>query len=239
MADTFELELLAGMPNYYDWIMEAFAPFVRGRVIEYGAGTGTISERLAPLAEQLTLVELSSELAASLRTRFAGQSGIEVVSSSLEDHCAGIGDATVDTVVMVNVLEHIEHDRAALAELLRMLRPGGHLLIFVPALQALMSKLDLMFGHYRRYGRSELADKAMQAGGDAVLCRYFDFIGTFPWFLLKKLLGATSFNPRFVQIHDRFVVPLSRAAERVASPPFGKNVILVARKRQPAAAGRA
>src|SRR5215831_9614023 len=109
MADTFELELLAGMPNYYDWIMEAFAPFVRGRVIEYGAGTGTISERLAPLAEQLTLVELSSELATSLRTRFAGQAGIEVVSSSLEDHCAGIGDATVDTVVMVNVLEHIEH----------------------------------------------------------------------------------------------------------------------------------
>lgn len=239
MTDTFELELLAEMPNYYDWIMETFAPFVRGRVIEYGAGTGTISERLAPLAERLTLVELSSDLAATLRTRFSDQAKVEVISSSLEDHCAGIGDSTVDTVVIVNVLEHIEHDRTALAELLRMLRPGGHLLIFVPALQALMSKLDLMFGHYRRYDRSELADKVMESGGDTVICRYFDLLGTFPWFLLNKMMGATSFNPRFVQIHDRFVVPVSRAAERVVSPPFGKNVILVARKRRPAAARRA
>src|SRR5690348_8731285 len=100
MTDTFELELLSGMPNYYDWIMETFTPFVRGRVVEYGAGTGTISERLAPLAERLTLVELSSDLAATLRTRFADQAKVEVVSSSLEDHCAGIGDSTVDTVVM-------------------------------------------------------------------------------------------------------------------------------------------
>ena len=52
MADVFELEVLAKMPNYYGWIMETFAPFVRGHAVEYGAGTGTISQQLAPLAEQ-------------------------------------------------------------------------------------------------------------------------------------------------------------------------------------------
>ncbi len=54
MSDDFELEILATMPNYYGWIMETFAPFVRGHVVEYGTGTGTISLRLASLADKLT-----------------------------------------------------------------------------------------------------------------------------------------------------------------------------------------
>jgi SAM-dependent methyltransferase len=189
-------------------------------------------ERIAPLSDNLILVEPSEELRAALRKKFQHRSTIEIVGDSLEKHSAGIGDSTVDVVVLVNVLEHIEDDRCALTQLFRILRPGGHLLIFVPALQVLMSKLDLMFGHFRRYSRTELACKVMEAGGDVVVCRYFDFLGTLPWLVLNKLLGATSFNPRLAQINDRLIVPISRAAERVISPPFGKNVILVARKHQ-------
>ena len=231
MADAFELEALSGTSNYYDWIMETLAPFARGHVVEFGAGTGTISERLAPLADKLTLVEPSSDFAAALRSRFDGQPTIEVVNSSLEQHCASVADATVDAIVMVNVLEHIEDDRRALAQMLQILRPGGALLIFVPALQALMSRLDLMFGHFRRYSRSELERKVSEGNVEIVLCRYFDLFGTLPWFVLNKVMGATTFNPQLVRINDRFVVPVSRAIEHVVSPPFGKNVILVARKR--------
>jgi len=71
MADEFELAVLSDMPNYYDWIMDTFAPFVRGHVVEYGAGTGTISQRLAATAVRLTLVEPSPQLVAVLRSRFA------------------------------------------------------------------------------------------------------------------------------------------------------------------------
>jgi hypothetical protein len=63
------------------------------------------------------------------------------------------------------------------------------------------------------------------------LCRYFDFLGVVPWFLLNKLMGATTFNPKLVYINDKFVVPISAAVERVISPPLGMNIILVARKR--------
>jgi SAM-dependent methyltransferase len=230
MADAFELELLATMPNYYAWIMEAFTPFVRGHVIEYGAGTGTISRLLVPLADTLSAVEPSSNLAAALQAKFRDDSKVEVVRESLQNHAIKVGAATVDTVVMVNVLEHIEDDNQALAHIFRMLRPGGHLLIFVPALQVLMSKLDVIFGHFRRYHRLELMQKVTKAGGEVEICRYFDFLGIGPWFVLNKVMGATAFNPRIVDIHDRFVVPVSRAAERMISPPIGKNIILVARK---------
>jgi len=230
VSDDFELEILATMPNYYGWIMKTFAPFVRGHVVEYGAGTGTISLRLASLADKLTLVEPSANLAAILRSKFRDDRKVEVIDQTLEQHVVQTGDAAVDTVVMVNVLEHIGDDRQALAVLLGMLRPAGHLLIFVPALQGLMSKLDLMFGHFRRYHRADLVAKVAEAGGEVQVCRYFDFVGIFPWFFLNKLLGAMSFNPGLIQIHDKFVVPVSRAVEKVVPPPIGKNIILVARK---------
>lgn len=234
MTDVFyegrDLEVLADMPNYYTWIMDAFSPYVRGRVIEYGAGAGTVSARLAPLADELTLVELSTNLIEPLRARFSRDPKVKVISESLEEHAAQLGAEAVDTVVMVNVLEHIEDDREALTHLLRILKPGGHLLLFVPALQGLMSKLDLMHGHFRRYHRPDLAGKVKAAGGEVLHARYFDCAGVVPWLLLNKLMGSTTFNPALIDIHDKYVVPVSRAFERVVSPPFGKNLILVARK---------
>lgn len=234
MTDVFyegrDLEVLAEMPNYYDWIMDTFSSYVRGRVIEYGAGAGTVSARLAPLADELTLVELSANLIEPLSVRFCDDPKVKVISESLENHAAQLGAEAVDTVVMVNVLEHIEDDREALTHLLRILRPGGHLLLFVPALQGLMSKLDRLHGHFRRYHRPDLASKVQAAGGDVLLSRYFDCAGVIPWFVINKMMGSTTFNPALIDIHDKYVVPVSRAFERVVSPPFGKNLMLVARK---------
>jgi SAM-dependent methyltransferase len=234
MTDPFyegrDLEILADMPNYYDWIMDALSPYVRGHVIEYGAGAGTVSARLAPLADKLTLVELSANLIAPLSARFGNNPKVSVVRESLEEHSGHLAAETADTVVMVNVLEHIEDDRDALTHLLRILRPGGHLLLFVPALQGLMSKLDLMHGHFRRYHRPDLIAKVEEAGGEVVLARYFDCIGVIPWLVLNKLMGSTTFNPLLVSMNDKFVVPASRMFERVISPPFGKNLILAMRK---------
>jgi SAM-dependent methyltransferase len=235
MTDVFyegrDLEVLAEMPNYYDWIMDTFASYVRGRVIEYGAGAGTVSARLAPLADELTLVELSTNLIEPLRVRFGHDHKVKVISESLENHAAQLGAEAVDTVVMVNVLEHIEDDREALAHLLRILKPGGHLLLFVPALQGLMSKLDRMHGHFRRYHRPDLVSKAQMAGGDVLVARYFDVAGVVPWFLLNKLMGSTTFNPALINFHDRYIVPVSRSVERLISPPFGKNLLLIVQKR--------
>lgn len=225
-----ELDVLAPMPNYYSWIMETFAPHVRGDVIEYGAGVGTVSARLEPLADTLTLVEPSANLVEKLRTRFATTPKVTVAGTHLEDHAARLGASTVDTLVLANVLEHIADDRAALAHLMNALRPGGHLLIFVPALMFLMSRFDRSIGHHRRYHRPDLVAKVTAAGGTVQSCRYLDLLGVGPWFVLNTLMGSTRFNPTLVAINDRYVVPLTRGVERMLGAPFGKNLILVARK---------
>jgi SAM-dependent methyltransferase len=225
-----DLEVLADMPNYYDWIMASFAPHVRGNVVEYGAGTGTVSGRLRPLADRLTLVELSANLIEKLKSRFGNDENVSVVGECLENHAAAAASNSTDTIVMVNVLEHIENDVGALADLVRMLKPGGHLLIFVPALQILMSELDVLHGHFRRYQKPDLINKITAAGGVVQDCRYFDLAGVLPWFFLNKLLGSTNFDPRLVNIHDKYVVPISRSIERNVLPPFGKNLIAVAKR---------
>lgn len=234
MAEAFyegrDLEVLADMPNYYAWIMETFAPYVSGRTIEYGAGTGTISALLAPSATALTLVEPSGNLVEVLRARFARDPVVEIKQEFLEKHVAAVASASIDTIVMVNVLEHVEDDRAALTELLRVLKPGGHILIFVPALQFLMSELDRVHGHFRRYHKGDLVSKVEQAGGHTLVCRYFDVPGVLSWLLINKMLGSITFNPTLVRIYDRLVVPVTRLGERMIALPFGKNLILIARK---------
>ena len=118
----------------------------------------------------------------------------------------------------------------ALGNLVRILKPGGHLLIFVPALQGLMSRIDELHGHFRRYHKPDLVAKTRKAGAEVMSSRYFDLIGAFSWLVVNKWAGSTSFNPRMIAINDKVLVPLSRAIEGMLTPPFGKNLIMVARK---------
>src|SRR5207302_1228533 len=124
----------ADMPNYHAWIMSWFRPYIRGHVAEYGAGTGTFSRLLRPLAEKLTLVEPSVNLHAALREKFLDDPSVEIGATTLEEHVSKMASGAVDTIVLVNVLEHIEDDTWALSELSRIVAPGGCVLIFVPAL---------------------------------------------------------------------------------------------------------
>lgn len=225
-----DLETLADMPNYHGWMMDAFTPFVRGHVVEYGAGIGTISSLLLPHADRMTLVEPSANLVRALERRFAQTPQVSVVGDMLEAHAGALAPNSIDTMILVNVLEHVEDDAAALRALMAALKPGGALLLFVPALQFLMSKLDRSLGHFRRYHRPDLVAKTKAAGFVVEDCRYLDLFGVLPWFLLNTLMGSMSFDPKLVKINDRYVVPLSRRFESLIPPPFGKNLILVARK---------
>lgn len=225
-----DLEVLADMPNYYGWIMDVLGPHTHGRVIEYGSGTGTITQRLLPQATSVVAVEPSRNLLPALRARVGSHKMVEICNETLEVHAVRQPDNSADTIAMINVLEHIADDRAALRTLVRILKPDGSLLIFVPALRLLMSKLDRIHGHFRRYHKLELEAKVKEAGANVVHCLYFDAFGTVPWFILNTAMGSTGFNPSLVRINDRFFVPLSRAIERLIKPPFGKNLILIARK---------
>ena len=224
------LEDMAEMPNYNNWIFEHFIENVAGKTVEIGAGLGTISERLLPHTTHLDLVEPTPSLAVKLETKFADDSGCLVSHKTLEHWLEGIHEETFDTAVMVNVLEHIEDDSAATRGLFNALKPGGRIMIFVPALPFLYSELDRLYGHFRRYRRNELKLCVENAGFSVEKLHYFDITGVLPWWLFNTLLGKTSFHKPSLTFYDKIVVPLTKIFERIIPLPFGKSLILIAKK---------
>ena len=229
--DGDDLEVLMHMPRYHNWIMQFFRAYISGHVVEYGSGTGTISQHIAPLATRLDLVEPSINLHEKLRAR-VNHDNLSISADTLERHVVSRQDQSIDTAILINVLEHIQDDAGALRELHRVLTPKtGHLLIFVPALNWLMSDLDRIHGHHRRYHLGHLKREVESVGFEIIKAQYGDFIGIMPWLILNKMLGSTKFNPRMIRFYDKFIHKITTVIEKVVTPPLGKNIIIVARRR--------
>ena len=230
-----ELESMAFALNYHRWIRDIFRPYFGKRVVEVGAGSGSFSELILETGpEHLDTIEPSANmyplLAAHLQHLDSG-----TIALAHQGTLAGSVDAirrmgAPDSVVYVNVLEHVEDDRNELARIYSLLRPRGHALIFVPANPWLMGSMDREFGHFRRYTMKELRGKCEAAGFTIRLAAHFDFVGIAPWWLKYCLLKSTTMEPAAVRLHDRWVVPVSRFFETLIPPPIGKNIVLVAGK---------
>lgn len=228
--DGSDLEALSTLFRYRRWIADSFRPELGGVTVEFGAGIGNFAELLVPCAERLDLVEPSPHLCQALAERFAGTPNTTTHQDSLERWVQGSAPATYDSVVLVNVLEHIEDDEAALEEICRILKPGGHLFLLVPALQFLYSAIDARVGHFRRYSLPGLRTIVEEGGYRVKRARYFDVMGVLPWLILNRILGFTDFKPGMAAVYDRLFVPVTRSLEAVMTPPLGKNVVLIARK---------
>ena len=225
-----DLEVLADLPNYYGWIIEQFRPYIKGRTIEIGTGIGTISKLVFNYTEELILIEPSAHLTECLPPSISDSSKVSIHNETLEQRLPQMADQSCDTIIMVNVLEHIEDDGAAIEALHRVLKPGGHLLLFVPALPFLYSELDRKHGHFRRYHLAPLAYKLNMHGFKINDERYFDLIGVFPWWLINTLAKKKDFNPTMAALYDRFFIPVTKCIERLVSPPLGKNILIIAER---------
>ena len=142
----------------------------------------------------------------------------ELVSKSYHDQ--------YDSVIFINVLEHIQQDSDAIKKAYKSIRRGGKLIIFVPALQFLYSNFDHSIGHYRRYQKSELTKLAQNANFKLMSCKYFDSLGTILWFIFMKVMGH-GLSSRNTYAYDTFVVPWLKKVEKIIPPPIGKNLLLI------------
>ncbi len=220
------LEALEQAENYAAWILELVSPHVSGRILEVGAGRGTYSTHFAERGK-LTALEPSEAQSTALRERLRGHPTATVITAALD---GAIAPGSYDTVILLNVLEHIPDDRQALRDIHSALAPGGKLILWVPAFEALYGDFDRRIGHYRRYRRDDLAAAVRKVGFQTVNARYTNLPGFFAWWLVVRLLGKAPTVGRLTVIYDRVVVPVVRRAERVIRPPLGQSVMVVAQR---------
>jgi SAM-dependent methyltransferase len=219
------LEVMREAVRYNAWLVELVrrhAPPGGGRVLDFGAGSGTFSVPVARSGLDVTCLEPDGPLRDSLRAQ-----GLAVAAALPE-----LENASFDYVYSLNVLEHIDDDAAALRGLSKKLRPGGVLLLYVPAFGVLYSSMDRNVGHFRRYRRHGLVRLVQEAGLDVTTARYVDCLG-FLAALLYRVIGSDTgkIDRGQLRIYDSYVWPLSLRLDGVCGRLFGKNLLVLARRR--------
>jgi glycosyltransferase involved in cell wall biosynthesis len=222
------LERMGRLSRYNDWVWQSIAPYVGERVLEVGAGIGNMT-RVMYGRELIVATDIGVSYLQILRNRFARNPSIVVARLDLnsDDHLA-LEQYDFDTVVCLNVLEHIEDDRGALARLRDVLVPGGRLLLFVPADQSLYGTIDKQVGHFRRYSREELRPMIESAGFTVDKIVYQNWFGRFGWWLNGRVLKRSHLPSAQSKVFDAFV-PLLRALE-FREPRKGLSIVAVATK---------
>jgi SAM-dependent methyltransferase len=222
-----ELDSLAEAKNYYTWVTKQFEPYLGETVIEVGAGIGTFSDYIlaSPKVKQLVAIEPAENTLPHLESRFEGNKQVRVLRGYLSEHYESL---SANAIVAVNVLEHVEDHEAFLTEAHKTIVPGGHLLLFVPALPMIFGSLDKVFEHHRRYTKASLRKVIESAGWKPRRIAYMNFPGIAAWFMAGRILKKTSIAPADARAYDRLVVPWISRLEQLVPPPIGSNIIAIA-----------
>jgi glycosyltransferase involved in cell wall biosynthesis len=212
-----------------NWILEQFRPYVGQRVLEAGCGIGNFTELLLD-RERLICLDNDPLYVEMLNWRLGHLENVCTLQFDLADTqaYARLRSERIDTIVCLNVLEHIAPDEAVLRGYHDLLQPGGHAIILVPAHPSLYSACDAALGHERRYTRVELHTKMQNAGFEVVSLEEFNRMGVPGWWLNKKL-GRRDLNPRQMRAFE-WLLPIAKAMEALK---LGRGLSLIGVGRRP------
>src|SRR5688572_15175627 len=223
-----DLETMQGAKRYAAHLFELFRPYVGRRVLEVGCGIGTLSERLAGVADHVVGIEPNPSCAVQVRDHMRAEPKFSLRECSLEE-CdpVELTSHRFDTVFCVNVLEHIEDDAAALATFTHVVQPGGHVLIWVPAVPAAYGPLDAELGHHRRYTKASLSRAFAGAKLEIVSLRYTNPIGLIGWMYNSHVGRSTTHSPLQIKFFETMVAPWALPLDRLIPPPLGLSLVAV------------
>ncbi len=217
------LDFLESLPNYINEVEGKILGFLEGKktVLDFGAGTGTYARRLKAKGINVDCVEIDGEYIARLK-----DAGLNCFGS-LEEAAP-----SYDRIYSCDVIEHIEDDITALKQLHAKLAAGGKIFLYVPAFNMLYSSMDKKVGHFRRYTKTDLVNKAKLAGFKITCAGYFDSVGFFGS-LFFKYFGPSHGNISSPSIYNyyKWIFPVSRVLDKLGARFLcGKNLLVIAEK---------
>jgi SAM-dependent methyltransferase len=219
---------------YLDWQVEQFREFLGQRILEIGVGVGGIVARLGP-RELIYGLDIEADVLDYARQRFASRMDCRFDSMDVfqapANEFACLQTNNFDTVVCINLLEHIENDLGALKRMEQLVRPGGRIALLVPAHRALYGEYDRLDGHFRRYSRGDLRKLVAQTQLQVVKMRYFNSVGAIGWWVQYKFLRRTIHRQGHFRVMNA-LLPILRRIESRLPPPFGLSLVTVLQRRE-------
>jgi SAM-dependent methyltransferase len=214
-----------------EWLYEEIAPYLGQRIIEIGCGLGNFAHHLSDREFYLG-TETSAEIIDCVRGVFADRPNMHfAVADITAPAFADFTSHAIDTVFSLNVFEHIEDHEAALRNAARVLQPGGHLILIVPAHMALYGTIDRAIGHYRRYDKPVMTDLLGRAGLTCIKQKYINALGALGWWVNGRLRRQEAPPSDQLRLFNR-IVPALKRLERTLPVPFGISLLAVARRGQ-------
>jgi len=228
------LTTIAAADKFNQWMFNTIRPYIKGNVFEAGSGIGNISELLLGMGHPVMLSDFSPHYQPLLRKRFATHPQFSgVLDMDLEDSRFDERFhpyfGTFDTVVALNVVEHIKDDGAAIANCKKLLKVGGSLVALVPAYQLLYNRFDKELGHFRRYSKKSM-QRLVSTHLSIRQCQYFNLAGIPGWFVSGTILRNKTIPSTQMKIFNA-LVPVFRLMDRIVLHRAGLSVWIVGEKR--------
>ena len=223
------LEVFSETPAINQWTFEKISSFIQGETLEIGSGIGNISGLLLANCPSVYLSDLRQEYCHLLQEKFGGHPHLRriyLLDLSLPDFKIHYSDllSKFDTVIALNVIEHIQDDREAIVNACALLRTGGKLVVLVPAIPGLYNSLDQHLGHFRRYNKTVLRELFERNGLKSVDCRFYNAAAIAGWWVSGSLLKEGIITPAKLRFFNR-LVPLFRLLDWFVSPFTGISII--------------
>ncbi len=222
---TDNLEVMTEAVNYNRFLRDSVLEYVRpgAKVLDFGAGPGTFADLMAESGVKVDCLEPDKSL-----QRLLSDKGHHVIDYDSWTEQTG----SYDVIYLLNVLEHIKNDQEAAEQIAALLRPGGRVIVYVPAYEMLFSAMDYKVEHFRRYRRPQLQRIVRNTGlriERSIYCDPMGFFATLAYRIGGRRDGSISIPA--LKAYDRMVFPLSRALHPVTGKMFGKNILVVASAR--------
>jgi 2-polyprenyl-3-methyl-5-hydroxy-6-metoxy-1,4-benzoquinol methylase len=212
--------------NYFAWQSRLVLPELGQRVVEIGCGIGNFTKNLLT-RKSVVAIDIEADCIERLRERYPNQPNLHAF---VREAGAGLDDLKAfcpDSIVCLNVLEHIGDDVTALRNMASILPTGGVIVLIVPAFQTLHGPIDRNLGHHRRYSRQSIARMAADASLSIRKMHYINFPGFFGWWINAHILHREAQSAAQIEVFDRFIAPVISRMESLIHPPFGQSLFCV------------
>ena len=205
-ADPETMEALAAAPRFNRWTAETIQPYLGTTIMEIGAGIGNITRFLAPRTKRYVVTDVDAEHLVRLSAGFQHRPNVQVARVDLSDPASfQVFREQMDSVVCLNVVEHVEDDLSALRNIHTVLGPNGRAVVLVPHDQKIFGSLDVSLGHYRRYSEQELRQKMEACGLQVEKVIMFNRIARPAWYVSGRIFKSKALGRGQMRLFDKFV----------------------------------